>query len=249
MRLKDKVALVTGAGSGMGAAIAKAFLKEGAKVVFADITIESVQRAIQESEAPEDVCLAQYINVGNLVDVRECVEQTVQKFGRLDILVACAGITIRKPFLELTEEDYDRVMQVNAKGVFLCSQEAARVMSKQGGGAIIHISSTTSVLAEPNTVEYGASKGAVAAMTRHMALDLGDMNIRVNAIAPGTIRTNLTEGRLSDQKVMERESNLTMLNRIGETSDIVGPAIFLASDESSFITGTHIFVDGGFSVK
>lgn len=106
-----------------------------------------------------------------------------------------------------------------------------------------------SILAESNTVEYGASKGAVVAMTRHMAADLGGMKIRVNAIAPGTIRTNLTGARLADQGVMERESSLTMLNRVGETEDIVGPAVFLASDESSFITGTHIFVDGGYSVK
>lgn len=249
MRLKDKVALVTGAGSGMGAAIAQGYLKEGARVVFADINIESAQKAAQQSGASEDMWLAAYINVGKQASVKDCVEQAVQKFGRLDILVASAGITIRKPFLELTEEDYDRVMEVNAKGVFLCSQEAARVMSKQGGGAIIHISSTVSQVAEPNATQYGASKGAVASMTRHMALDLGHMKIRVNAIAPGTIRTNLTEARLSDREVMERESALTMLNRVGETDDIVGPAVFLASDESSFITGTHIFVDGGYSVK
>ncbi|RAS83224.1 SDR family NAD(P)-dependent oxidoreductase [Priestia endophytica] len=249
MRLKDKVAVVTGAGSGMDAAIAQGYLKEGAQVVFADINIESAQKVAQDSGVSEDMWLAAYIDVGNQANVKDCIEQTVQKFGRLDILVANAGITIRKPFLELTEEDYDRVMQVNAKGVFLCSQEAAHVMAGQGGGSIIHISSTTSVLAEPNTVEYGASKGAVASMTRHMASDLGTMKIRVNAIAPGTIRTNLTGARLSDREVMERESGLTMLNRVGETEDIVGPAVFLASDESSFITGTHIFVDGGYSVK
>jgi NAD(P)-dependent dehydrogenase (short-subunit alcohol dehydrogenase family) len=233
----------------MGAAIAQGYLKEGAQVVFADINIESAQKMAQDSGVSEDMWLAVYIDVGNQANVKDCIEQTVQKFGRLDILVANAGITIRKPFLELTEEDYDRVMQVNAKGVFLCSQEAAHVMAGQGGGSIIHISSTTSVLAEPNTVEYGASKGAVASMTRHMASDLGTMKIRVNAIAPGTIRTNLTGARLSDREVMERESGLTMLNRVGETEDIVGPAVFLASDDSSFITGTHIFVDGGYSVK
>ncbi|MDT8860685.1 SDR family oxidoreductase [Alkalihalobacillus sp. MEB130] len=249
MRLSDKVALVTGAGSGMGAAIAQGYLKEGAKVVFADINKESAEKIALESGVSDEMWLAAYINVGKLDDVKRCIEETIQRFGKLDILVANAGITIRKPFLELTEEDYDRVMQVNAKGVFLCSQEAARVMSQNGGGSIIHISSTTSVLAEPNTVEYGASKGAVASMTRHMALDLGGYNIRVNAIAPGTIRTQLTMNRLSDHAVMEKESGLTMLNRVGETDDIVGPAVFLASNESSFITGSHIFVDGGFSVK
>lgn len=122
-------------------------------------------------------------------------------------------------------------------------------MVEQGKGSIIHVSSTTSVLAEPNAVQYGASKGAVASMTRHMAMDLGDHNIRVNAIAPGTIQTNLTGARLQDQEVVAREAALTMLNRIGKPDDVLGAVVFLASDESSFITGTHLFIDGGYSVK
>ncbi|WP_085991010.1 SDR family NAD(P)-dependent oxidoreductase [Oceanobacillus senegalensis] len=249
MRLKDKVAVVTGAGSGNGAAIAKGFLEEGAKVVFADMNVEVAKQIAEETAFPEEHYIVEEVDVSNAVSVKQLMDRTVSVFSKIDILVANAGITIRKPFLELTESDYDKVMDVNAKGVFLCSQEAARFMVEKGSGTIIHTSSTTSVIAEPNAVEYGGSKGAVASMTRHMAMDLGEHNIRVNGIAPGTIHTNLTRGRLEDEEVLARESELTLLNRIGKPKDVVGAAIFLASDESSFITGTQIFVDGGYSVK
>jgi len=248
MRLKDKVAIVTGAGSGNGAAIATGFLEEGAKVVFADINIENAFKVASESGYDKDNWIAVEVDVANADSVQEMVDKTKETFSKIDILVANAGITIKKPFLELTEADYERVMDVNAKGVFLCSQAVAKVMVEQGCGSIIHISSTTSVIAEPNAVQYGASKGAVASMTRHMAFELGEKNIRVNAIAPGTILTNLTSARLQDKAVLAKEADLTLLKRIGNPKDVLGAAIFLASDESSFITGTHIFVDGGYTI-
>jgi len=148
MRLKDKVAIITGAGSGNGAAIAQGFLKEGAKVVFADLDITSAQIKATESGYDQKYWLAVEVDVSNPESVRSLISKTLEAFSKLDILVANAGITIRKSFLNLTERDYDRVMDVNAKGVFLCSQEAARVMSEQGKGSIIHMSSITSVLAE-----------------------------------------------------------------------------------------------------
>ncbi len=249
MRLKDKVAVVTGVGSGNGAAIAKGFLAEGAKVVFADINEDNARQQAIESGYAQQEWIAVKADVADSSSVKSLISKTLEAFSRVDVMIANAGITIRKPFLELTEADYDKVMDVNAKGVFLCSQEAARCMVEQGGGSIVHISSTTSVLAEGNAVQYGASKGAVAAMTRHMAMDLGAQNIRVNAIAPGTIQTNLTGGRLEAEGVLEKEAELTMLKRVGQPEDVVGAALFLASDDSSFITGTQIFVDGGYSVK
>ena len=249
MRLKDKVAIVTGAGSGNGAAIAHEFLEQGAKVVFADIDQGKAETEARNSGVSREHWLAVQTDVASKESVENLISETLKAFSDLDIMVANAGITIRKTFLELTEDDYDRVMAVNAKGVFLCSQEAARVMVENKKGSIIHMSSTTSVLAEPNAVQYGASKGAVASMTRHMAMDLGSFGVRVNAIAPGTIMTNLTASRLEDQEVMAREGSLTMLNRIGRPDDLTGAAVFLASDESSFITGTQIFVDGGYSAK
>lgn len=248
MRLKDKVAIVTGAGSGNGAEIAVGFLAEGAKVVFADINFESANETAERSGYDEDRWLVVEVDVANAESVKRLVDKAKKEFLTIDILVANAGITIRKPFLEMTEAEYDRVMEVNAKGVFLCSQEVAKVMTEQGGGSIIHTSSTTSVIAEPNAVHYGASKGAVAAMTRHMAYELGEKKIRVNAIAPGTILTNLTGARLQDETILAKEAGLTMLNRVGKPKDVVGAVVFLASDESAFITGTHLFIDGGYSI-
>lgn len=250
MRLKEKVAIVTGAGSGNGAAIAEGFLKEGAKVVFADINEQAAQKVALKSGVSEDHWLVQYLDVGEKRSVDECVEKTVKRFGRLDILVANAGVSFGKAFLEATEEDLDRVLQVNVKGVFFCSQAVARVMATQeSGGVIIPMSSLTSITApKPNLVHYGASKGAVLSMTRHMALDLGKMNIRVNAIAPGIIRTNMNRARLSIPGEAERDSEDNMLGRIGESEDLVGAAIFLASEESSFMTGAQIVIDGGQTV-
>ena len=248
MRLKDKVAIVTGAGSGNGAAIATGFLAEGAKVVFADINIDNAIKVAEGSGSEKENWLAAEVDVANADSIDQLVEKTLEAFSKIDILVANAGITIKRSFLEMTEEEYDKVMEVNAKGVFLSSQRGARVMAEQGSGSIIHTSSTTSVIAEANAVQYGASKGAVAAMTRHMALELGDKNIRVNAIAPGTILTNLTNARLQDEAILAKEAGLTMLNRVGKPNDVLGAVVFLASDESSFITGTHLFIDGGYSV-
>lgn len=245
-RLKDKVAVVTGSASGNGTSIAKKFLKEGAKVVFADIN----EAALTEvTEGLRGNFLTVKTDVSRQESVREMIYAAIHAFGRVDIMVANAGVTLRKHFLELTEADYDHVMDINAKGVFFCSQEAARVMVDNGGGSIIHMSSITASVAEPNAVQYGASKGAVASMTRHMAMDLGEYGIRVNAIAPGTIRTGFTTERLEQQDIERQEADLTLLKRVGETEDLVGAALLLASDESSFMTGTHITVDGGYTIK
>jgi len=249
MRLNNKVAIVTGAGSGNGAAIAKGFLDEGAKVVYADINEETAKKEAKKNGHPESNWLIVKTEVSNQESVSNLILKTLSKFTKIDILVANAGITKKVPFLETSIEDYNKILDVNAKGVYLCSLEAAKIMEKQGNGNIIHMSSITSEIAEPNAVAYGASKGAVASMTRHMAFELGAKNIRVNAIAPGTIKTNLTSARLEDESVLQHEAQLTMLKRIGKPSDLIGAAVFLASDESSFITGTHLFVDGGYTFQ
>lgn len=248
MRLKDKVAWVTGAGSGIGSAIATGFAREGANVVYSDIDVESALSIGRRSGVSDEQWMAQYVNVSDRSSVEACAKTIVDRFGRIDICVANAGITIRKSFLELTDDDFDSVMSVNARGVFLCSQVAARHMVFSGGGVILHIASQTAVNARVNLVAYGASKGAVTSMTRHMALELGIHHIRVNAISPGTIRTNLTSYRLQDSRELETDEGRTLLKRIGEPDDVVGAAIFLASDEASFITGSNIFVDGGETV-
>jgi NAD(P)-dependent dehydrogenase (short-subunit alcohol dehydrogenase family) len=249
MRLRDKVAIVTGAGSGNGAAIANGFLNEGAKVVYADINQEAAETEAISTGHSKHNWLAVEADVSNQVSVKNLVMQTMSAFSKVDIMVANAGITKKVPFLDSTIDDYNKIMDVNAKGVYLCSLEAAKVMAEKESGNIIHMSSITSEVAEPNAVAYGASKGAVGSMTRHMALELGERNIRVNAIAPGTIRTKLTAARLEDDTVLQKEAQLTMLKRIGSPNDLVGAAVLLASDESSFITGTHLFVDGGYSFQ
>ncbi|MEN1968723.1 SDR family oxidoreductase [Lentibacillus sp. N15] len=249
MRLLDKVAIVTGAGSGNGAAIAKGFLGEGAKVVYADINQEAAKKEAMNTGHPQKNWLAVKTDVSDQASVNNLILQTISTFSKLDIMVANAGITKKIPFLDSTIEDYEKIMNVNARGVYLCSLEAAQVMVEQESGTIIHMSSITSELAEPNAVAYGASKGAVGSMTRHMAFELGIKNIRVNAIAPGTIKTNLTAERLKDDTVLQQEAQLTMLKRVGKPTDLVGAAVLLASDESSFITGTHLYVDGGYSFK
>lgn len=248
MRLENKVAIVTGAGSGNGAAIAKGFLDEGAKVVYADINRSAALKEAQDSGHYQNRYLVIETDVSDRESVQRMVEKTISTFSKVDVMVANAGINIRKPFLELSESDFEKVMSINAKGVFLCSQEAAKIMVETGG-SIIHMSSITSQLAEPDSVQYGASKGAVGSMTRHMAMDLGIYNIRVNAIAPGTIKTKLTAARLEQPGIEENEAKLTMLNRTGRTKDLIGAAVLLASEESAFITGTHIFIDGGYSFK
>lgn len=249
MKLKDKVAVVTGSGSGNGAEIAIGYLNEGAKVVFADINIEGAKEVAQNSGFPEEQWCIEFVDVSDSSSVRGLVENTVEIFGGIDVMVANAGINIRKNLLDLTEEDYDKLMSVNAKGVFLCSQEAGRYMVDQKSGSIIHMSSSTTLLAEANMVGYGASKGALQAMTRHMALDLGVHNVRVNGIAPGTMQTTLTMERLKIKGAMEREEQNTMLHRVGHPKDLVGIAVFLASEESSFITAQQIAVDAGYTLK
>lgn len=250
VRLLGKVAIVTGAASGIGAAIATAFLKEGARVVIADRNVEGAQQVAEQSGAAAEQWLVVQVDVAAAASVRSCLQQTLGRFGTLDILVNNAGVLLtRKPFLERTEEDYDQTMQINSRSVFVFCLEAGKVMAKKGGGAIINTSSISAVVANPNAVDYGASKGAVASMTRHMAVDLGRHNVRVNAIAPGTIITGITHKLLEDQERVQEIRLRTPLQRLGRPEDLVGAAIYLASDESAFVTGTHLFVDGGWTAQ
>lgn len=249
MRLDGKVALVTGAGRGNGAAIALGYLREGAMVALTDLDLKGVKARVAEAGEYAARALALPLDVTDLNSIQSCVENVLEAFGRLDVLVNNAGIIIRNHFLDLTESDWDAVMTVNAKGTFLCSQAVARVMAKRGGGSIINISSFSERIALPNTASYGASKGAVSALTRHMALDLSPYRIRVNAIAPGVILTDMNRERLSDPEQLRSTLERLLVDRLGNPADLVGAAVLLASDESAYITGTTIFVDGGWLVR
>ena len=242
MRLKDKVALVTGAAQGIGFACAQAFASEGARIVLADVNGDKGRKAAESLGAAFAPC-----DVSRKDQVVAAVDMAVENYGRLDILVANAGIVHAADFLDLAEEDFDRVLSVNLKGIFLAGQAAARQMVKQGGGgAIVNMSSVNAVMAIPNQVPYVVSKGGINQLTKVMALSLARHRIRVNGIGPGTILTELARTAvLGNAEAERRILSRTPLGRMGEPAEIASVAVFLASDDASYLTGQTLYPDGG----
>lgn len=240
MLLDEKVAIITGGGRGIGRGIARRFAQEGASLVLAQRDPESGERTCHEIQAAGGRVIFVQTDVSGREAVEQLVEKTLRQFGALDILVNNAAITGENgPFLEVSQETWDRVLRVNLTGVFMCSQAAARVMARAAGGTIINISSTNGLVPQPRCCAYGAAKGGVEILTRSMAIDLAAYNIRVNVIAPGPIQSRLPD----DEPPRQTES--TLLGRTGLPSEVAAVAVFLASDESSFVTGERIAVDGG----
>jgi glucose 1-dehydrogenase len=241
-RLEGKVALVTGAARGIGLACAEAMSREGARVVLADVDENAGREAAERVGGRFTRC-----DVSRKPEVAAAVAFAVDAYGRLDIAVANAGIVHAAEFLDLEEADFDRVLAVNLKGVFLLGQAAARQMVAQGrGGAIINMSSVNAVLAIPNQVPYVVSKGGINQLTKVMAISLAPHGIRVNAIGPGTILTDLARTAVLGNKEAERKIlSRTPLGRMGEPSEIGAVAVFLASDDASYLTGQSIYPDGG----
>jgi len=244
MRLADKVALVTGGGSGIGRGICIRFAEEGAHVAIADINRASAEHTANEVQRLEAPALAIEADVTAKADCERMVQQTADSLGRLDIFVANAGIGRAAPFLETPEEDWEAVIRTNLTGVFLSCQAAAKRMAEQGhGGRIITIASVAAERAAPRMAAYSSAKAAVRMLTRVMALELAEHRITVNAIGPGIIDTPLTAPLLEAIRAAEREP--APLGRIGEPKDVADVALFLASDEADYVTGGLIFVDGG----
>lgn len=243
MRLKDKVAIVTGAARGIGFGIAKAFSREGAHVVLADTEAESGKAAAGEL----DNALFIEADVGYSENINDLVSQTLKNFGRIDICVNNAGILRVADVLDYTEEDFDDVIRTNLKGAFLLSQAAAREMVKnESSGSIINISSINAKVSIPNAVAYNVSKGGINQLTTAMAVALAQRNIRVNAIGPGTIMTDmLKENLMVNDEIRKTILSRTPLGRVGEVDEVANIAVFLASEESSYITGQCIYADGG----
>jgi glucose 1-dehydrogenase len=245
MRFNGQVALVTGGANGIGRACAAAFAAEGAAVVVADIDAEAGPATVQAIEADGGQALFVKTDVGDTGQVQRLIERTLARFGRLDVLINNAGIIKTADFLEISEADFDAVLRVNLKGVFLVGQAAARVMVERGKGAIVNMSSTNAVVAIPNQVPYATSKGAVNQLTKVMALALADKGVRVNAIGPGSIMTELLQTVMSDAAARHKILSRTPLGRCGEPAEVARVALFLASDEASYITGQTIYPDGG----
>jgi 3-oxoacyl-[acyl-carrier protein] reductase len=242
MRLKDKVAIVTGSARGIGKTTAEKFLKEGAKVVVCDINIDQVNETVTELKALGEV-EGFKVDVTNREDVDKLIAFAVEKFGRLDIMVNNAGITADNTLLKLTEAEWDRVINVNLKGVFNCGQAAAKVMADQGSGVILNASSVVGIYGNFGQTNYAATKWGVIGMTKTWAKELGKKGIRVNAVAPGFIVTPMTEKM--PEKVLEMMKDKSPIKKLGYPEDIANAYAFLASEEASFITGTVLSVDGG----
>ncbi len=249
MSLTGKIAIVTGAAGGIGYAIAERYLREGMKVVIADVDKEKGGRAETDLGAYGDVRFVK-TDVSRRLDVHNLVAAAIDAFGDIDVLVNNAGVVHGAEFLELKEEDFDRVLAINLKGSFLTGQAVARYMVEKvekGGspGAIVNMSSVNAVFAIPNQVPYSVSKGGVAQLTKVMALALAPHGIRVNAIGPGSIMTDMLASVNADPAARNRILSRTPLGRIGEPSEIASIAAFLASDDASYVTGQTIYADGG----
>jgi NAD(P)-dependent dehydrogenase (short-subunit alcohol dehydrogenase family) len=242
MRLKDKVAVITGAAQGIGYACAERFIAEGAKVMISDVNAEKLAESAKRLGAAHEPA-----DAGLKADADRLVKRTIERFGRIDILVSNAGVTSLADFLDVTEEEFDRVIRVNLKSQFLCGQAAAREMVRQGGGGvIINMSSVNARLAIPNQVPYVVSKGGSNQLTKVMAMGLAQHGIRVVGIGPGTIMTDLAKAAvLASDEARRRVMSRTPLGRGGEPSEIASVAAFLASHDASYITGQTIYPDGG----
>ncbi|MET0606761.1 MAG: SDR family NAD(P)-dependent oxidoreductase [Beijerinckiaceae bacterium] len=250
MNLKDRAAIVTGAARGIGLAIVERFLRDGAKVVLSDIDETKGQAEAKRLAATGAHVKFIRCDVGNHADVASLATETEDAFGPIDILVNNAGIVHAADFLELKEADFDRVLRVNLKGAFLMGQTVARKMAarvKEGGraGSIINLSSVNAVMTIPNQTAYNVSKGGIEQLTRNMAIALAPHGIRVNAIGPGSIATEMLKQVATDEAVRRTLLSRTPLLRFGDPSEIAAIAAFLASDDSSYITGETIFADGG----
>jgi len=247
MRLEGKVALISGGSRGMGAFEAELFLKEGAKVVVGDVR-EEEGRALVDKIRGDSVFVR--LDVTSESDWAAAVNEAVDRYGRLDILVNNAGISARGSIEETTVAEWDRVMDINAKGVFLGTRQAIPEMRKAGGGSIINISSQLGLVGmSESSPQYQASKGAVRIFTKSAAVQYAAEGIRVNSVHPGPIVTPMTEARRSDAAVQEVMISRIPLGRYGESEDVAYGVLYLASDESSFVTGSELVIDGGWTAQ
>jgi NAD(P)-dependent dehydrogenase (short-subunit alcohol dehydrogenase family) len=252
LRLRGKVVIVTGAGMGLGEAIARRFAEEGGRLACVDLRPDSNDAVVDAIRAAGGEALSIEADVAAAADAQRVAEATLERFGRIDILVNNAGILpSRETALDTTEADWDATMRVNVKGVFLMSRAILPAMIRQGGGAIVNLSSITGVVGLPVRPAYSASKGAVAILTKQLAVDFGRHGIRVNALSPSFVITSINRAMFDQMRAegapWEQLLDRHLIRRLGEPRDVADAALFLASDEARWITGVVLPVDGGYT--
>jgi NAD(P)-dependent dehydrogenase (short-subunit alcohol dehydrogenase family) len=247
MRLENKVALITGAASGMGASMARIFAGEGARIVVADVLEDEGRVVVADITRANGAAMFHRLDVGNEAEWKTAVDATLAAYGRLDILVNDAGLSGSAVEDLFDTAAWDRLMTVNARGVFLGMKFAVPVMKAQGGGSIVNVSSISGITGQHGVhVGYNASKGAVRTLTKAAAVQLGADNIRVNSVHPGLMPPMRSSGRTADPEVRARMLRHVPMGRAGRVEEVANAALFLASDEASYVTGAELWVDGGY---
>lgn len=254
MRLNNKVAIITGAGSGIGAATAVIFAKEGARVVIADIEKNKGMDTVDLIKSNNGEAIFVQVDLTAVDSIQKMVKSTIETYDKLDILVNNAGIYLQANAVDISEKDWNRIMDVNLKGVFLCCKYSIPEMIKGGkGGVIVNVGSEAGIVGIKNQVAYNVSKGGIIALTRSMAVDFATQNIRVNCVCPGTTETTLVKEALSkasDPEKARRELEMVRpANRLGRPEEIAYGILYMASDESPYATGTILSIDGGYTAQ
>jgi NAD(P)-dependent dehydrogenase (short-subunit alcohol dehydrogenase family) len=247
-QLEGKITVVTGAGRGIGRALAIGIAEAGSDVAILARTKEDLEKVAEEIRQVGRKAYPYAVDITKREEIEEAIEDLVSKRGKIDVLVNNAGMNIRTPALEVTDVEWETIIQTNLKSAFMLSQLAGQQMKENGGGRIINIASVAGHVALQTGVVYGASKAALIQMTKTLALEWGKHGIHVNAIGPWYFKTPLTEKLLDDEAYLNRILDRTPLKRVGELEDLVGPAVFLASDAANYITGQTLFVDGGMTI-
>ncbi|TBR16937.1 3-oxoacyl-[acyl-carrier-protein] reductase [bacterium] len=243
MRLKDRVALVTGGARGIGRSIALAYAKEGADIVIWDVNLQEAEKTCADIVVLGRKSMADQVDVTSFSKVEEGINKILDKFGKVDILVNNAGITKDTLILRMSESDWDAVLNINLKGTFNCTKAASKAMIKQRYGKIVNIASIIGIIGNPGQANYAASKAGIIALTKTSAKEFSSRNVNVNAIAPGFIQTDMT-AKLSQEIKDKMLANIPM-GKLGTTDDVANACLFLASNESDYITGQTLVVDGG----